>query len=403
ETYRSKGTVRTYKSSLGTFFKGIYGEGSLEDFASRYFLDHRDYESDVQSFLARIKEAPPKTIHLRISSVRTFLLENHIELRQIFWRSLSRRIRGSDARTEDRVPSNLELRKILTHMPIQGKALYLTVSSSGMRIGETLQLRLEDIDLNYDPAKISLRGEITKSGDPRRAFISGEAKEYILEWLKCRDSYIKTAVGRSHIYEKSVDDDRLFPFDKSTADFIWVNALTKAQLNHKDSSTNRLTVHPHVLRKFFRTRLGAVIPTDVVEFLMGHEGYLTKEYRRYEVEELAKFYKKGESALVVMGGSEESVVLVNGLITDVAELKQEIEELKSEYSNLETAFTKSVDILARKIKNLEAERDLEEKEEQRQNDENREREHNYDRIERELKKEKELNSKNALLSEDRKP
>ena len=31
-----------------------------------------------------------------------------------------------------------------------------------------------------------------------------------------------------------------------------------------------------MLRKFFRTRLGAVIPVDVVEALMGHEGYLTE-------------------------------------------------------------------------------------------------------------------------------
>ncbi|MCJ7631175.1 hypothetical protein MUP77_02060 [Candidatus Bathyarchaeota archaeon] len=170
-----------------------------------------------------------------------------------------------------------------------------------------------------------------------------------------------------------------------------MNALTKAQFNHKDSSTNRLTVHPHVLRKFFRTRLGAVIPTDVVEFLMGHEGYLTKEYRKYEVEELAQFYKKGESALTVLGGSEESVVLVNGLIDDVASLKQQIEELKTDYSNLETAFNKSVNELAVDIKELkdalfdnEKRQKLKEKIvlEEDEDERNIERERDYDRIER---------------------
>ncbi|MFH0896690.1 MAG: tyrosine-type recombinase/integrase [Candidatus Bathyarchaeota archaeon] len=351
ETFNSKNTVKTYKSSLNAFLKGIYGEGELADFASRYFQDSRDYESDIQTFLAKIKDAPPKTIRLRLSSIRTFLLENNVELRAIFWRNLSRRIQGSDARTEDDVPSNLELRRLLAHTQIQGKALFLTLSSSGMRIGETLKLKLEDLDLNSSPAKISIRGEYTKSGNRRVTFISGEAKEAVLEWLRCRDAYIKTATGRSHLHEKvvrdkdgkEVEDNRLFPFDESTANFMWVNAINKAELNHKDPSTKRLQMHIHTLRKFFRSKLGAVIQTDVVEFLMGHEGYLTKEYRKYEVEQLAEFYKKGESALTVMGGSAESTVLVSELTNDVASLKEQVEKLKKDYTILEDAFTKTVD------------------------------------------------------------
>ena len=42
-----------------------------------------------------------------------------------------------------------------------------------------------------------------------------------------------------------------------------------------------------------------MIPVDVVEALMGHEGYLTEVYRRYSIEDLAKFYKQGEYALLV--------------------------------------------------------------------------------------------------------
>ena len=66
-----------------------------------------------------------------------------------------------------------------------------------MRIGEALQLELDDIDLDSDPAKISIRGEYTKSGDPRYTFISGETKEHILEWLKYRTEYLKSASKRS--------------------------------------------------------------------------------------------------------------------------------------------------------------------------------------------------------------
>ena len=354
ETYNSKNTVDTYKTSLSIFLKGVYGDGELVDLASRYFQDNRNYESDVQGLIAKIKDLPPKTVHLRLSAVRTFLLENNVELRQIFWRNLSRRIQGNDARTDDRIPTNVELRRILSHMPIQGKALYLTMSSSGMRIGETLKLKLEDkannvqsdIDFNHDPVQINLRGEYTKNKKKRVTFISGEAKEAVQEWLRCRDDYIKSAVGRSHIYKKKTEDYRLFPFDKSTANFMWVNAINKAELNHKDSSTKRFKIHIHTLRKFFRTRLGAVISMDAVEQMMGHEGYMTKEYRRLEPEDLAKDYKKGESALIVMGGSEESAILVSGLTNDMTTLKEQ-------YTNLESVFNKTVDKIIVRIKNLE--------------------------------------------------
>jgi hypothetical protein len=54
---------------------------------------------------------------------------------------------------------------------------------------------------------------------------------------------------------------------------------------------------------------------DVVEALMGHEGYLTEVYRRYSEEDLAAFYKKGEHALAVFSNGAE-----------VSKLKSDIEE-----------------------------------------------------------------------------
>ena len=100
-------------------------------------------------------------------------------------------------------------------------------------------------------------------------------------------------------------------------------ALHKSGLNGKDKSTGREKIHPHVLRKFFRTRLGAAgIQIDVVEVLMGHEGYLTEVYRRYTQEDLAKFYKQGEHVLQVFG-------------IDIKEISQMRDELKQDRDNLQ--------------------------------------------------------------------
>ncbi|HID43654.1 MAG TPA: site-specific integrase [Archaeoglobaceae archaeon] len=81
------------------------------------------------------------------------------------------------------------LRTILQHMDVKGKTLVLMLASSGMRIRERLQIRLEDINLETDPAEIVIRGENTKTEEQRDVFISREAKQMLKEWLKVRESY----------------------------------------------------------------------------------------------------------------------------------------------------------------------------------------------------------------------
>ena len=263
---------------------------------------------------------------------------------------VNRKIKGSRALTLDRIPTTSELKKILTHMPIQGKALYLILESSGMRIGELLKSNIDDLYLKEEPARIQIRGEITKTGNRRHAFFSSEAKEALTEWLKVREYYLKAAIGKSHLYDKVSDDPRVFPFNSSTAYCLWKNALHKSGLNGRDKSTNREKLHPHVLRKFFRTRLPSVIPVDVVEALMGHEGYLTEVYRKYSIEDLAKFYLKGEPALMVFTDTQKVVelhkaieekntqlqVLVNSLASENQNMKTEIFSMKDKFSNVES-------------------------------------------------------------------
>jgi len=307
----------------------------LEELAERYFSETRNYEGDIQNFLVHLKGLAPKSVRLRVASIRVFLLENGVELSQRFWRRLRGKIKGSRALTLDRVPSNVQLRSIITHLPVNGKAFYLTLATSGMRMGEALKLEIDDLELEADPVRVNIRGAYTKTGNSRVAFISREAKEAVMEWLKVRERYLKAAVGKSHLYTKESDDQRLFPFSQATARVIWNNALKKSKHSKTDRSTNWHVIHPHVLRKFFRTRLGSVIPVDVVEALMGHEGYLTEVYRRYSIEDLAKFYREGEPALLIFTQGEEVgklrreieeqrdqlQTLVNGLAAEIVELK----------------------------------------------------------------------------------
>ena len=67
-------------------------------------------------------------------------------------------------------------------MPIHGKALTLILASSGMRVGESVRLKLSDIEFDRDPVRIKIRAKYTKTGKRRITFISPEAKEAVEEW-----------------------------------------------------------------------------------------------------------------------------------------------------------------------------------------------------------------------------
>jgi integrase len=369
--FSSKKTINAYRWALKQFFKAIYNieTEDLEKFANKYFKEKRNYEEDIEKFFIAIKDQPPKSIKLMISAIRTFLIENGVEIKEAFWRRLRKRIKGTRALTIDKVPSNIELKQIVLHMPIHGKALSLLLASSGMRIGEALKLKIGDIDLEKEPARINIKGEYTKTGNPRIAFCSKEAKEVIKEWLKIRNDYLKQASERSRVYQKDIEDPRLFPFEIPVFYEIWEKAVKRAGYEKIEERTNRQVVHPHVLRKFFRTKMTELIPLDITEALMGHEGYLTDVYRRYGSEDLAKFYKQGEHTLLVFAETSEVSKLraeidernrqlqslVNGLATENMELKAKIKALEEKIKYIDKHEIELAELRQKIIKMLEAE------------------------------------------------
>ncbi len=200
-----------------------------------------------------------------------------------------------------------------------------------MRIGEACQIKINDVDLDSNPSTIHMRAEYTKSGNKRICFISDEARDAINAWLIHRDRYLITACRRSKAFEgyhkrkekKSPDDKRLFPFSKGTATDVWNRLLKNAEFGDVDERTKVHKMHPHTLRKFFRTRLSLNIPLDVVEALMGHEGYLTAAYRRYSPEQLGELYLNGMSNLAVFEAP-----------ADLTDVQEEIKDLKKENEDM---------------------------------------------------------------------
>jgi integrase len=142
-----------------------------------------------------------------------------------------------------------------------------------MRIGDAVSIDMEDLNLNQCLEEGTAYREILifdqKTGSRRNVWISEEAVEAIGEWLKVRQDYLtqasekctprrKKSGGVMFPYGKARDDSRLFPFSTINARAIWNNAIKSAEMDDRDRFINIRKLHPHSLRKFYRTKRAGV-------------------------------------------------------------------------------------------------------------------------------------------------
>jgi integrase len=328
-----------YTFAIRAFLKYIYGSSAgtdYENLAERYLNEDRNHKKDLIGFIGSLRSRPPLSVRTYFSGLMGFLQYNEVELKPAHLLQVKAALpKGHIARTHETELTKEILQSLFAQTTVYSRALYLTLLSSGGRIGEILSLKIDDIDLTKDPTEIEIRGEYTKTGQRRLAFISQEAAQATKEWLKVRDTYLKRrqlrelhALGDKWETNTKIEQykDRIFPFTYRNAITMWRRMINKAGLGriyndsgeliedkNLDKTTMRSKIHPHMLRKYFRTYLAAVHvegvnSLDAVEVLMGHEGYLTKSYRRVPESILRSFYKGAEHAVTintntVVGGS----------------------------------------------------------------------------------------------------
>jgi len=356
-TYANSNTRRVFLAGVKHFLVSVYGDKAAEDFENlgdQYIKEcksgGRDWFKDLLKYAADLHGKPPKSARAFMSGVKSWLeycLDVELSRKQSRL-ILGRLPKGQRARTEEAELTRETLRKILAHADVKGRALFLFLASSGVRVGEALQLRLEDVNLAVDPPTVTVRGEYTKSGDTYTTFISSEAREALEQWLRVRESYIHSAAnrGRGLGRTKRMQDPRLFPFSQGVAEQMWYTSIEKAGLNSKDESTGRYKLHVHMLRKWFISQAKIAAPESVAESWAGHSGYLDEAYRRYTRQQLVDFYKKAESYLLIHVPSD-----VHKLQTKT---QKDIQDLRDQIADLTRKLT-DANALALKFMNENAE------------------------------------------------
>ena len=177
------------------------------------------------------------------------------------WRTLPRSIEPDDIKRL--------LRKRFT---TRDKCMIFMLLRSGIRIGELLALKLQDINLKERTIIIH---ESAKTGEGRIAYISDDAYKALRKWIKVRNP------NRKYLFYSRCGVNMSY----GTARSSFIKCLRKARLVRKGYTL-------HCLRHTFASELlSAGMPLESLQILMGHSNIeVTRRYARLTNKALEKDY-----------------------------------------------------------------------------------------------------------------
>ncbi len=204
---------------------------------------------------------------------------------------------------EDVLPSRETLTRAVNAGDLRASTEILLLASSGMRVSELVNLRLGDIEMKKTPAMVRVRGAIregsrmtgAKERKSRVTFISDEARESLNLYLEKRRQQGERIGARSAV----MATDKWKAMSIRNLSVILLNAFVVAGATKQgEGPGGRHDLHPHVLRKWFKTQLiSSGVPGPIADRLCGHSRYMAKEYELYTEEKLAEWYLKAMPSL----------------------------------------------------------------------------------------------------------
>lgn len=166
------------------------------------------------------------------------------------------------------------------------KGLYLALLSSGMRIGEAIQIRKMDVFVDFERTMIRIPARITKTKQGRTTYISREASKFIIPKLNTIND--KGLVwGTSENQQSALSAD-----EKAFRDY-----LKKIGFSEKYDS-GRLKISLHSFRAFFFTKAARCHDENYAHKMIGHGGYLM-QYDRLTDDEKLEMYIELEPDLLI--------------------------------------------------------------------------------------------------------
>jgi len=245
---------------------------------------------------------------------------------------------------EERLPMTLkhfqEIFRVANYWKI---ALYLALLSSGMRIGEAVTVRKKHLELVYSKDKqtriqINIPANMTKTKTGRSVFISKEAHEYIKQKLKLLE-----------------DENLVWGVNENRKEAILAEQVTfgryleRTGLDARYETTKRRKLHLHSLRAYFFTKASR-FDHNFAQLMVGHSGYLIREYDHINLEDKLEMYLELEPELLIdnterLKAENEKLEKENdekeSLKAEMARIRDDLEKMKQKVDIQEKYIKKS--------------------------------------------------------------
>ncbi len=368
---KSYATKRTYESSLKRFKEFLRISYNLDliqllqKIKESAELDSIEVLDDYYTYLSQCKR--PGKDKLGYSAVS---IKNYLKVAKEFLNGEGCKIYNEDVKQRFRLPRVVVVyQKGLTKEIINRlvrlanpklAACILVACSSGMRLGEIVQLKLSDFDFTTNPTIIIIQAETTKTREARITHISSEATKALKDYLtrlippKKNDDYVFLLQHKDRIKLAKNDNrsDRIEHLESQLAFITSEERYAKSvattchnlqqQLHrvirdnpelNKKSENDRSEIHFHAFRYFFKTQVTDAHESDFAEALMGHKSLKLVYYRQND-KARSKTYLDAEHALTI-ADTEKIDQNYSKLQKDNYELRGIVEGLSQQFRNLE--------------------------------------------------------------------
>jgi len=220
---------------------------------------------EIEAFVEDMQDRGMKltTVNTRLRNVYAFIRFLILEYKVFSWELMERKIKLKLPNGLPRAIDPQHLDQLLGAIDdCRDRALIMLLLRSGMRIGELLNCKLQDIDLNEQKILIY---QSDKTSVGRAVYYSADAQQVLLAWLRVRDA------GKQHLFYGQKDK----PLCYEAARAIFQRCLQKADLQYSGYSL-------HCLRHTFATDLlNAKMPLECLRILLGHSNLeITRRYAR---------------------------------------------------------------------------------------------------------------------------
>jgi len=268
------------------------------------------------------KKVNPNTLRTLFTNIRSYIYYFGIKTDS---QDVNQLLSFPRIQKEEKYPlKHKELLKIIDDQvrnPIR-KALYLACASSGMRIGEAVQIRKSDLEFK-ERIQINIRPEYTKTQTGRSVFISKECQQIL-------ETYLNDLNDDEPIFYKG--NCNKIQTRVSSEDARLSECLVRLGLDMKYTSSRLHKITSHNFRAFFFTQAVRKHGENYAHKLTGHGGYLI-QYDRMTDEEKLKMYIELEPELVVFDTSKQKLEIEKLKMhqnEEMKEMKEEMEFMKAQ-------------------------------------------------------------------------